>query len=166
MSRVLQSNLQTFRDRLVSAYGYDLGSFHGFTYRMYPNEFLAKLDWNINPSNTFSIRHDYLKSYRQQGPCPIAIAPSSWVVSVNTLQFENSGYTADNNLNSVMAELNSTLGNGRFSNEAQASYSAFRDFRELPSPTVLLMIDIMLGGPSVPAWSRSYFRPARPCRRW
>jgi len=166
VSRVLQSNLQTFRDRLVSAYGYDLGSFQGFTYRMYPNEFLAKLDWNINPSNTFSIRHDYLKSYRQQGPCPIAIAPSSWVVSVNTLQFENSGYTADNNLNSVMAELNSTLGNGRFSNEAQASYSAFRDFRELPSPTVLLMIDIMLGGPSVPAWSRSYFRSARPCRRW
>ncbi|OGX92277.1 hypothetical protein BEN49_16510 [Hymenobacter coccineus] len=146
VSRVLGSDLQAIRDRLVSAYGYDPGSFEGFTYRTYSNKFLAKLDWNINPSNTFSIRYNYLKSYRQQGPHPIAIAPSSRVPGVNTLQFQNSGYTVDNNLNSVVAELNSTFGNGKFSNKAQAGYSAFRDFRELPSPTFFPMIDITQGG--------------------
>ncbi len=146
VSRVLQSDLVAIGNRLRDVYGYDPGTFQGFTYRTYSNKFLAKLDWNINPSNTFSVRYNYLKSYRQQGPHPIAIAPSSRVPGVNTLQFENSGYTVDNNLNSVVAELNSTFGNGRFSNKAQAGYSAFRDFRELPSSTFFPQIDITQGG--------------------
>ena len=146
VSRVLKSDLDAIRQRLASVYGYDPGTYNGFTYRTYSNKFLAKLDWNINPSNTFSVRYNYLKSYRQQGPHPIAIAPSSRVPGVNTLQYENSGYTVDNNLNSVVAELNSTFGNGRFSNKAQAGYSAFRDFRGLPSPTFFSQIDITQGG--------------------
>ena len=146
VSRVLQADLDAIRQRLVSVYGYDPGTYDGFTYRTYSNKFLGKLDWNINSSNTFSVRYNYLKSYRQQGPHPIAIAPSSRVPGVNTLQFENSGYTVDNNLNSVVAELNSTFGHGRFSNKAQAGYSAFRDFRELPSPTFFPQIDITQGG--------------------
>ena len=146
VSRVLQSDLQAIRDRLTSVYGYDPGAFQGFNYRTYSDKFLVKLDWNINPSNTFSLRYNYLKSYREQGPHPIAIAPSSRVPGVNTLQFANSGYTINNNLNSVVAELNSTFGNGKFSNKAQASFSAFRDFRELPAGKFFPMIDITQGG--------------------
>lgn len=146
VSRVLASDLQAIRDRLNSVYGYDPGDFQGFNYRTYSDKILAKIDWNLNPHNTFSLRYNYLKSYRQQGPHPIAIAPSSRVPGVNTLQFANSGYTINNNLNSVVAELNSTFGNGKFSNKAQASFSAFRDFRELPSDKFFPMIDITLGG--------------------
>ncbi len=146
VSRVLQSDLQAIRDRLKTAYGYDPGAFQGFNYRTYSDKFLAKLDWNINSSNTFSVRYNYLKSYRQQGPHPIAIAPSSRVPGLNTLQFENSGYTINNNLNSVVAELNSTFGNGKFSNKAQAGFSYFHDFRELPSSTFFPQIDITQGG--------------------
>jgi outer membrane receptor protein involved in Fe transport len=65
---------------------------------------------------------------------------------VNTLQFANSGYTINNNLNSVVAELNSTFGNGKFSNKAQASYSGFRDKRDLPSDTFFPQVDITQGG--------------------
>ncbi|WP_210514623.1 TonB-dependent receptor [Hymenobacter terricola] len=146
VSRVQQADLQAIRDRLTSVYGYDPGPFQGFNYRTYSDKILAKIDWNINPQNTFSIRYNYLKSYREQGPHPIAIAPSSRVPGVNTLQFANSGYTIDNNLNSVVAELNSTFGGGKFSNKAQASFSAFRDFRELPSGKFFPMIDITQGG--------------------
>ena len=146
VSRVQQSDLQAIRDRLTSVYGYDPGAFQGFNYRTYSDKILAKIDWNINPSNTFSIRYNYLKSYREQGPHPIAIAPSSRVPGVNTLQFGNSGYTINNNLNSVVGELNSTFGNGKFSNKAQASFSAFRDFRELPTGKFFPQIDITQGG--------------------
>ena len=146
VSRVLGSDLQAIRDRLTSVYGYDPGDFQGFNYRTYADKMLAKIDWNINPHNTFSIRYNYLKSYREQGPHPIAIAPSSRVPGVNTLQFANSGYTINNNLNSVVAELNSTFGNGRFSNKAQTSFSAFRDFRELPTGKLFPQIDITQGG--------------------
>ncbi len=146
VSRVLQSDLDLIRQRLQSVYGYDPGVYQGFNYRTYSDKILAKLDWNVNPSNTFSIRYNYLKSYREQGPHPIAIAPSSRVPGVNTLQFSNSGYTINNNLNSIVAELNSTFGNGKFSNKAQASYSAFRDKRDLPSSTFFPQIDITQGG--------------------
>lgn len=146
VSRVQQADLQAIRDRLTSVYGYDPGAFQGFNYRTYSDKILAKIDWNINPQNTFSIRYNYLKSYREQGPHPIAIAPSSRVPGVNTLQFANSGYTINNNLNSVVAELNSTFGGGKFSNKAQASFSAFRDFRELPAGKFFPQIDITQGG--------------------
>jgi len=146
VSRVLQSDLDAIRQRLISSYGYDPGTYEGFNYRTYSNKILGKIDWNINSNNTFSIRYNYLRSYRQQGPHPIAIAPSSRVPGVNTLHFSNSGYTINNNLNSVVAELNSTFGNGKFSNKAQVSYSAFDDYRELPSSTFFPMIDITQGG--------------------
>ena len=146
VSRVLQSDLEAIRQRLISSYGYDPGTYQGFNYRTYSNKLLGKLDWNINANNTFSVRYNYLRSYREQGPHPIAIAPSSRVPGINTLQFSNSGYTINNNLSSVVAELNSTFGSGKFSNKAQVSYSAFDDFRELPSSTFFPMIDITLGG--------------------
>ena len=146
VSRVLQSDLQAIRDRLRTVYGYDPGEYQGFSYRTYSDKILAKIDWNINSSNTFSIRYNYLKSYREQGPHPIAIAPSSRVPGVNTLQFANSGYTINNNLNSVVAELNSTFGGGKFSNKAQASFSAFRDTRDLPNQPFFPQIDITQGG--------------------
>jgi outer membrane receptor protein involved in Fe transport len=146
VSRVLQSDLDAIRQRLLSSYNYDPGTYEGFNYRTYSDKLLGKIDWNINSNNTFSVRYNYLRSYRQQGPHPIAIAPSSRVPGVNTLQFSNSGYTINNNLNSVVAELNSTFGNGKFSNKAQVSYSAFDDYRELPSSTFFPMIDITQGG--------------------
>jgi len=145
VSRVLESDLIAIRQRLIDVYGYDPGTYRDFTFRTYSDKFLAKVDWNINQKNTFSLRYNYLKSYREQGPHPIAIAPSSRVQGVNTLQFSNSGYTINNNLNSLVGELNSRIGE-KFSNKAQLSFSAFRDFRELPSSTFFPFIDITKNG--------------------
>ncbi len=146
VSRVTQADLDSISRRLKRVYGYDPGTYQGFNYRTYSDKFLVKLDWNLNPHNTFSVRYNYLKSYREQGPHPIAIAPSSRVPGVNTLQYSNSGYTINNNLNSVVAELNSTFGNGKFSNKAQASFSAFRDKRDLPNQPFFPQVDITQGG--------------------
>jgi hypothetical protein len=146
VSRVLQSDLDLISSRLKSVYGYDPGAYQGFNFQTYSDKILAKLDWNISPTNTFSIRYNYLKSFREQGPHPIAIAPSSRIPGVNTLQFANSGYTINNNLNSVVAELNSTFGNNKFSNKALVSFSAFRDKRDLPSDRFFPQIDITQGG--------------------
>ncbi len=145
VSRVLESDLAAIRKRLIDVYGYDPGQYRDYTYQTSSDKFLAKLDWNINPKNTFSLRYNYLTSYREQGPHPIAIAPSSRVQSVNTLQYSNSGYTINNNLNSVVGELNSRFGE-RFSNKAQLSFSAFRDFRELPDAKLFPQIDITKNG--------------------
>ncbi|AHJ98645.1 hypothetical protein Hsw_3050 [Hymenobacter swuensis DY53] len=145
VSRVLESDLLAIRQRLQDVYGYDPGTYRDYTYRTSSDKFLVKLDWNINPKNTFSLRYNYLSSFREQGPHPIAIAPSSRVQGVNTLQYSNSGYTINNNLNSVVGELNSRIGE-KFSNKAQLSFSAFRDFRELPDAKLFPQIDITKNG--------------------
>ena len=145
VSRVLESDLISIRQRLLDVYGYDPGQYRDYTYRTSSDKFLVKLDWNINPKNTFSLRYNYLKSYREQGPHPIAIAPSSRVQGVNTLQYSNSGYTINNNLNSVVGELNSRFGE-KLSNKAQLSFSAFRDFRDLPAAKLFPQIDITKNG--------------------
>jgi outer membrane receptor protein involved in Fe transport len=145
ISRVLESDLITIRQRLLDVYGYDVGAYQDFIFQTYSDKFLAKLDLNLGKTNTFSVRYNYLKSWREQGPHPIAIAPSSRVPSVNTLQFANSGYTINNNLHSVVAELNSNFAQ-KISNKLQVSYSAFRDFRELPTTQRFPMIDITQGG--------------------
>jgi Carboxypeptidase regulatory-like domain len=147
VSRVLESDLIAIRDGLRNVYGYDPGDYQGFTYRTYSDKFLTKLDWNINEKNTFSLRYNYLKSYREQGPHPNAISPNSStrVQGVSVLQYANSGYTINNNLNSVVGELNSRFGE-RLSNKAQLSFSAFRDFRELPEARLFPQIDITRDG--------------------
>ncbi|UOG73711.1 carboxypeptidase regulatory-like domain-containing protein [Hymenobacter tibetensis] len=145
VSRVLESDLISIRQRLIDVYGYDPGTYRDFTYRTSSDKFLVKFDWNITPKSTFSLRYNYLKSYREQGPHPIAIAPSSRVQGVNTLQYSNSGYTIHNNLNSLVGELNSRIGE-KFSNKAQLSFSAFRDYRELPSNKLFPMIDLTRNG--------------------
>ena len=146
VSRVLEKDLIDIRQRLISVYGYDPGAYQDYIYKTSSDKFLAKLDWNINPSNTFSLRYNYMRSFREQGPHPIAIAPSSRVQGVNTLQYSNSGYTINNNLNSLVGELNSRFGE-KFSNKAQLSFSAFRDFRELPEGAKLFpQLDITRNG--------------------
>ena len=146
VSRVLESDLQAIRERLVSSYGYDPGRYEGFNYETYNDKALLKLDWNISNNHAFSFRYNYLKSFREQGPHPIAIAPSSRVPGPLTLQFENSGYTINNNINSYVAELNSTFGNGSMANKFQLSYTRFRDFRELPDAPLFPQIDITVDG--------------------
>ncbi|WP_167856334.1 TonB-dependent receptor [Hymenobacter metallicola] len=145
VSRVLESDLIAIRQRLISVYGYDPGSYQDFKYRTSSDKVLVKLDWNISPKNTFSLRYNFLQSFREQGPHPIAIAPSSRVQGVNTLQYSNSGYTINNDLNSVVGELNSRIGE-KFSNKAQLSFSAFRDLRELPNAPLFPQIDITKNG--------------------
>jgi hypothetical protein len=49
------------------------------------------------------------------------------------LPFFSSYYTINNNLNSIIAELNSTLGGGKFSNNVTAGYIGNRDYREYPA---------------------------------
>ncbi|PJJ59285.1 TonB-dependent receptor [Hymenobacter chitinivorans] len=145
VSRVLESDLIGIRQRLLSVYGYDPGSYQDFKYRTSSDKLLLKLDWNINATNTFSVRYNFLQSFREQGPHPIAIAPSSRVQGVNTLQYSNSGYTINNGLNSVVGELNSRFGE-KFSNKAQLSFSAFRDVRDLPDAKLFPQIDITKNG--------------------
>ena len=60
--------------------------------------------------------------------------------NASTLQFENSGYQINNNLNSFQLELNSRI-TDNLSNKLQAGYTHFDDFRNpmsTPAPSIII----------------------------
>ncbi|WP_299524061.1 carboxypeptidase regulatory-like domain-containing protein [uncultured Lutibacter sp.] len=124
-SRVLLSDLQEIQSALAGI-GYDTGAYEGFTHASNSTKGLIKLDWNINEKNRMSFVYNFLDASRELPAHPTALGfrgPSSQM-----LQFENSGYEINNNLKSVLVELNSTLADN-VTNKLQVGYTHFDDFR-------------------------------------
>ncbi|HEY0107980.1 MAG TPA: TonB-dependent receptor, partial [Fibrella sp.] len=96
-------------------------------------KFLAKIDWNISDQHKLTVRYNQLDSFSDTPPSSsggfTSAPPGGRQNSVNAIPFSFSWYRINQNLRSVIAELNSTFSN-RFANNLQLGYSAFRDYRE------------------------------------
>lgn len=124
-SRVLKADLDEVQSALAGI-GYETGAYEGFTHNSNSTKGLFKLDWNINKDNRLSFVYNFLNASRDLPAHPTALGfrgPSSQM-----LQFENTGYQINNNLNSFLIELNSTISNN-ITNKLQAGYTHFDDFR-------------------------------------
>jgi len=145
VSRVQASVMDAIRQRMISAYGYDPGPYQGYFFHTDNNKVLAKLDWNITPSQTLTFRYNYLDAKRDLGPHPfvLSFANTGRGPNATSLPFYKSGYAINNGLNSYALEHNSR--SSRFANRFFASYNRFRDFRE-PFSEDFPTIDIGEGG--------------------
>ncbi|GAC1374394.1 MAG: TonB-dependent receptor [Hymenobacter sp.] len=130
--------LSTF---LQNNYNYNPGPYEGYNLKSNSDKATIKLDWNINANNRFNIKYNYLKSYSDIPPSTSGAIAGQRAQSQFGLPFLSSYYRINNNLNSLIAELNSTLGGGKYSNNLTAGYSAFRDFRE-SSGGIFPLVDI------------------------
>ena len=130
VSRVEASVMDQIRQRMIDVYDYDPGAYQGFKHRTDNEKLLLKLDWNINDQNNLTLRYNYLNALRDKPPHPFAISYNNTGrgPNQNSLPFENSGYTINNQLSSVALELNSQY--QEFSNKFFVSYNSFRDFRD------------------------------------
>ncbi len=133
VSRTTVEDLERVSSHLRELYGYETGD-----YRDYPNNFttgnwkaLARLDWNINQSNKFTIRYNQVAGTSDQfvngnsAPNPRA---SSNRLSQNAFAFPNANYGFENTVASLTAELNSSIGNN-MSNQLLASFTRIQDKR-------------------------------------
>jgi hypothetical protein len=147
VSAVKASDLDSLQNFLVEKYGYNPGGYEGYKLQQNNDKGTFKLDWNISQKHKFSIKYNYLKSYKDVPPSSSgAIGTRS--PSNTGLPFLGAYYRINNNLNSVIAELNSAFSN-TVSNKFQIGYSAFRDFRETPtSSTLMPLVDIANGSGS------------------
>ncbi|HTL06157.1 MAG TPA: carboxypeptidase regulatory-like domain-containing protein [Gemmatimonadales bacterium] len=129
ISRVQASVMDAIRQRMIQEYNYDPGPYEGYKFNTDNNKVLAKLDWNINTSNSLTFRWNYLNAKREQGPHPFVLSVNNTGRGPNasSLPFYKSGYAINNHLNSFALELNSR--STRFANRFFASYNRFRDFR-------------------------------------
>lgn len=134
-SRVLEQDLIDVRDALLGI-GYDPGSYQGYTHQTESTKGIFKLDYNINANNRLAFIYNFLDASKDKPAHPTAINRRG--PDFNTLQFENSGYTINNILNSFQLELNSTLSD-KVSNKLQVGYSHFEDSRDpfsAPAPVI------------------------------
>lgn len=124
-SRVLKTDLDEVKAAL-SGIGYDTGAYEGFTHDANSKKGLIKLDWNINQNHRLAFVYNFLNASRDVPAHPTALGfrgPSSQI-----LQFENSGYQINNNIDSFLIELNSSFSDN-ITNKFQAGYTHFDDFR-------------------------------------
>lgn len=136
--------LNQLRQFLIDKYNYDPGQFQNYSYKTYSDKVTAKLDWNINDKNTFTIKYNYLKSYKNIPASNSGAPGGNRQPSSTGLPFSGSGYTINNNFNIFIAELNSRFSN-RASNKLQVGYTALRDFRSSLAGADFPLVDIMNG---------------------
>lgn len=141
--------LRKLSDFLQSKYGYSTGPFQGYNLKTQSDKITAKIDWNINDKNTFTIKYNYLKSSSDQFPSTSrngytgfasGQAPGNFA-----MPFQSSGYVINNNFNIFIAELNSRLSN-RAVNKLQVGFTQLRDFRSPKGNVDLPLVDILLNG--------------------
>jgi hypothetical protein len=144
ISRVKASLMDSIRNRMISAYGYDPGPYDGYTHETNNEKVLLKLDWNISENDKLSFRYNLLSAARDLPPHPFVLSYNGTGrgPNENSLPFRNSGYRINNKLNSFALEVNSQY--ERFANRFFVSYNRFRDYRDpfsRPFPTIEIAQD-------------------------
>ncbi len=122
-TRVLSSDLDALSTYLLNNYNYATGPYENYDNETTSDKFLLKLDYNISRDHKLSVRYNSLKSSTD-----ILTSNSSSLgfgarrTNNNALNYQNSNYIQNENIQSVIAELNSTFGN-KFSNQVIAGYT-------------------------------------------
>ena len=147
VSTAKASDLDALATFLKTKYNFDPGPYQGYSYSSGSKRLTAKIDWNINANNTFTIKYNYLKSFSEIPPSNSGALNTSIGrrPGVTAMPFYGAGYVINNNANVIIAELNTRFSNSA-NNKLQVGYTQLRDFRSsLSSKTDFPLVDILDG---------------------
>ncbi|MDP2335586.1 MAG: carboxypeptidase regulatory-like domain-containing protein [Bacteroidota bacterium] len=146
ITRVTASDMEAFKTAL-DKYGYDPGSYTNYDGGSLNKKMLARIDWNINDNNKFTVRYNYTKNVADiptNATSTAATKLTSGRISQNAMAFRNNAYSMDNLVHSLTAELNTRISNN-MSNQLLGTFTRIEDVRgSLSSP--FPHIDIMKDG--------------------
>ena len=103
---------------------YTFGDYQNYDRLNQSTKFNARIDYNISDKHKLVLKYNTLRSSSDQ-------PPSGRGAGVFQLPFQSSWYRINNNLDSYVAELNSSFG-GKIANNLKVVYTQLRDFRETP----------------------------------
>ncbi len=147
VSTAKASDLDALATFLKTKYNFDPGPYQGYSYSSGSKRLTARIDWNINSNNTFTIKYNYLKSFSEIPPSNSGALNTSIGrrPGVTAMPFYGAGYVINNNANVIIAELNTRFSNSA-NNKLQVGYTQLRDFRSsLSSKTDFPLVDILDG---------------------
>ncbi|MBI3720387.1 MAG: TonB-dependent receptor [Sphingobacteriales bacterium] len=130
VTRVKKADLDGLRDFLVNKLGYDPGVYDGYSFITRSYKTLLRLDWNINSKNKFNLRFNSLRGYREVPVSTSGTVSGSRRDNLFAMNFSNNNYEQNNDIYSVIGQLNTRLGN-KLSNELTFGWTANRDYRNV-----------------------------------
>lgn len=149
ISRVPLSQAEFVRDRISSIYGYDPGAPDSYSFASEQSRFNARLDYNINQNHKLSVRYNDYSSFTDVPTNGNSIRYNQTRyrntnrTGVESINFRNNNYTNDRRVQSVVAELNSRIGNN-MSNQLNIGYTSVTDpKRGIPGGQNFPMIEVL-----------------------
>jgi Carboxypeptidase regulatory-like domain len=145
ISEAAEADLQKLKDFLMTKYNYNPGAYTGYSRETFSQKLNARLDFNLSDKHKLNIKYNYLKSYQDVNASNSGAISGGRGLSSTNIPFQGSLYRINNNLNSFIAELNSTFSN-KIANQFQIGATMMRDFRESPAQnTPFPLVDIANG---------------------
>jgi hypothetical protein len=143
VSRVKKTDLDALSSFLNTNFGYDPGQYENYDFLTKSYKILAKVDWNINNKNKFNVRFNSLRSSKDIGASSSGVLGGSRVSNLNTMNFSNNNYEINNDIYSIIGQLNTRISN-KVSNELIFGWTANRDYRAVKGK-LFPLVDILDG---------------------
>jgi len=137
-SSIPDSIMRNIENKLLKITGgkYNGGGYDPFVNKTTSTKFFARVDWNIDANNKLSIRNNYVQA-----------SEDNLGRSMNSITFDNGGYTMKDKTNNTVMELDSRFSN-KVANELRIGYTIVSDDRVVPgSPFPSVTIDIPSASP-------------------
>ena len=126
ISRVPAVDLERVSKILKDSFNYETGPYEGFTHATDSYKGLLKLDFVLSKKHSITATYNFLNASKDKPAHPEAIGRRG--PDKTTLQFYNSGYQINNQIQSGIIEFKS-LFSSMLSNKLQVGYTFFNDFR-------------------------------------
>ena len=160
-NRPTESKMNEIRNYLIDFYGYDPGRYEGYTASTPDHKLLARIDWNVNPNNSFTISYNRISNSYSNAPSSSISPLSSSIYNRNifgrtsdyALYFESCRYLQGQNFSAIVGQLNSKSKSGVVSNLFRVTYSNQDEPRSNSSgdfPTVDILENFDNDGDGVP----------------
>ncbi|WP_373494022.1 TonB-dependent receptor domain-containing protein [Aquiflexum sp.] len=132
ISRVPLSQANFVRDRINSIYSYDPGAPDSYPFNSEQTRLNVRLDFNIDQSNKLIVRYNDYSAFTDVPTNGNSIRyiqtryRNTDRTGVEAINFRNANYTNDRRVRSIVAELNSKIGQN-MSNQLNIGYTAITD---------------------------------------
>jgi len=150
-SAVKAADLQDLSNFLNQQFGYSPGNFDISKTNTQADRLTARIDWNINSKNAFSVKYYYLKSFNTNFPSTSGAPTNGRGPNQYAIPFSSCFYRTNNNFNILIADLN-TIISDKMTNYLKVGYSAIRDFRDMDGG-FFPQVDILNGGSPLQAYT-------------
>lgn len=159
-SAVKAEDLDKLKAFLISKFNYDPGAYENYDRLTQSSKLNVRLDWNISDKHKLNIKYNTLRSFADVPASSSGALSNGRGPSNTNIPFQGGLYRINNNLDSYIAELNSTFG-GKIANNLTVGFTKLRDFRESPvNSTPFPTVDIGNGATGTPLSSTSFgFEP-------